>query len=231
MIKPQTMAVRRKIMGVILRSARQAQGRTLDDCAQMLQTSSEEMAKYERGECDISLPELEALSRFLQVPVLDILAGKMPPAPSLPASRSPQARLLRCKIIGTLLRKTRQDAGKTVEEASVQIGCSPETLTQYERGQNDIPALQLQMLTDFFGVPFEGFLESPAAEARPPSPSPTMETRQPLEALAHLPAEFRDFLAAPRNMPFIQIAMELSRFSPQGLRAIAEALLAAQSSG
>jgi len=234
MTKPEAVAVRRKIMGVVLRSSRLAQGRTLEDCAQILQASSEEMAGYERGERDISLLELESLSRFLQAPLLEILSGKMPPPPQPPASRSPQARLVRRKIIGALLRKARQDAGKSAEETGAQIGCSADALTQYERGQSDIPVLHLQALADFLGVPLAQFLESPApAEVTPPSqpPAPVIEERRPTDPLAHLPAELRDFLAAPCNLPYLKIAMELSHFSPQGLRAVAEALLAAQSPG
>jgi len=224
MMKPQTMAIRRKIIGVVLRDVRLARRRTQKDCARVLRCSGKQVSQYEHGQRDISLPELEALAQYLQVPVLDLLSGKTPPLDDEPAPPSPQALRLRAKIIGALMRKSRLESGKSVEEIAEGMGCSPEELLLYERGSEEIPALRLQALAEYLEVPFERFLWSPPQEEAEAAPEPVGE-------LEHLPPEFREFLSAPCNMPYIQVAVELSRLSARGLRAIAEALLATQSPG
>lgn len=223
-MKPDKMAIRRKIMGAVLRGVRLARKRTLEACAEVLGCTGEEIAQYERGERDISLPELEALAQFLQVPVADVIAGRMPSLADEPPTLSSQARLLRAKIIGALLRKARLEAGKTVEEVAAEIECPPEMLERYEKGQEALSVLQLERAAEVLGVPFATFVQAPEMK-----PVPASLVQKPADDLAHLPPEVREFLSAPRNVPYVQVAMELSRFSAQGLRAIAEALLAAQS--
>ena len=69
-------------------------------------------------------------------------------------------------------------------------------------------------------MPLEQFLAAPSA-------LPTRGTATD-DTWSHLGPEQRAFLSSPHHLPYLQIAMELSRFSPEGLRAIAQALLAAQ---
>jgi transcriptional regulator with XRE-family HTH domain len=223
MSKPETLAVRRKIMGLVLRSTRQARERSVQDCAKLLQLSDEAILQIERGERDLSLPELEALAQFLGYPVADLLSGKMPAKTGGPDLRLPQVRLIRDKIIGLTLRRVRQTQGKTVEEVAAEIGCSPEALDQFERGQVSIPSVQLQSWADYVHLPITDLLQMP-----PPGVSPAAASSP--DPLAHLSGEYREFVQSPGNLSYIKAAMSLSRLQPEALSGVAEALSAARPS-
>lgn len=212
-MKLEMSVIRRKIMGVALRQARLAQGRSLEDCAGMIHASAEEIAQIERGVRDLTLPELETLAAYLQVPVSAIVSGQLPAGDTAARALSPQVLALRRKIVGALLRKAREAAGKDVAEVAAALDVAPETVQQYERGQLDIPAAQLVAASDMLQIPLESFLQSPPASALPPMG-------------ADLPEETRAFVASPQSRPYLQLAMALSRFSPEVLRALGEALLA-----
>jgi transcriptional regulator with XRE-family HTH domain len=233
MITADKMAIRRKIMGTALRKARLAQDRSVEALAQQLESAPETIVSYERGETEPTLPELEVMASYLDVPVQDLLEGQVSDRAGLPTA--PQARLIRSKMIGTMLRRARQTADLEIGEVAEQAGCSVESLKQYEKG-HPVPVLQLYALARALEIPFERFFWARAEEkAATPEPAETRAPdsgtgREDVEAaLAGLPPEFREFLAAPKNLPYIQVAIELSRFPAQGLRAVAEALLAAQS--
>ncbi len=211
-MKVETSVIRRKIMGVALRQARLAQGRSLEDCAGVIQASAEEVAQIERGARDLTLPELEVLAAYLQVPVSAVISGQLPTGDAAKVL-SPQVRALRRKIIGALLRKAREAAGKDAAEVAAALGVAPETVQQYERGQLDIPAAQLVVASDILQTPLESFLQSPPSTSLSPS------------ADADLPEEMRTFIASPQSRPYLQLAMALSHLSPQALRALGEALL------
>jgi len=216
-MKPETSVIRRKIMGVALRQARLAQGRSLEDCAGVIHASVEEVAQIERGARDLTLPELETLAAYLQVPVSAVVSGQLPAGDVAAKALSPQARVLQRKIIGALLRKAREAAGKDAAELAAALGVATETAQQYERGQLDIPVTQLVAASELLQAPLESFLQSaPAASPAPEPSAPGIE----------LPEDVRAFVASPYSQPYLQLAMALSRLSPQALRALGEALLA-----
>ena len=68
-INPVALSVRAKKLGVLVRDVRQASGESLQECAQALGVSEETFEAYELGERSPSLPELEALAYYLNVPV------------------------------------------------------------------------------------------------------------------------------------------------------------------
>jgi transcriptional regulator with XRE-family HTH domain len=63
------LAIRRRMIGVLLRQARLAAGKRLADCAQVLGVSTDTMAGYEYGQEDIAFHHLQALAEFLHVPL------------------------------------------------------------------------------------------------------------------------------------------------------------------
>jgi len=62
------MVIRNKIIGVILRQARLAQGRTLDDVAASIGYAPEDLARIELGEIPLPMVELRALAEVLNLP-------------------------------------------------------------------------------------------------------------------------------------------------------------------
>lgn len=65
----EAMAIRRKIVGVLLRQARLEAGKTQKECAAWLGCPASRMSQYELGRTDIPFVELERLAALFQVPL------------------------------------------------------------------------------------------------------------------------------------------------------------------
>ena len=219
MLTANPLAIRRKILGIALRQTRLARRRTPQDLADLLQCSVEQIAEIERGVRDLSLPDLEVVADYLQVSVSDLVAGQGA-APTAPTS--PQARLLRDKVIGASLRKARAEAGRSLEEVSQLMGYSVEQFASYERGLQSMPALELEQLAAHLGLPFPSLTPAPAAEPEPEPRSVAAAVEDP---------EMLTFVSAADSLPYLRLALEISRLPAAGRRAIAVALLAAAQDG
>jgi len=79
------MTIRRKIIGVLLRQARLALGRTLDDIATAQRYTPEHLARIELGEEQIDLVELRSLAKYLNIPFEDFIQKDI--IPLTPAER------------------------------------------------------------------------------------------------------------------------------------------------
>ena len=60
---------RAKILGDLVEKAREHFGRTKKECAAVLGMKSGDYSKVETGEYPVSLPQLEALALFLNIPM------------------------------------------------------------------------------------------------------------------------------------------------------------------
>ena len=65
----ESYRIRAKMIGVLLLDARVKAGRSLNDCATILRTSAEQIERWEFGTEAPSLPQLELLAFYLDVPV------------------------------------------------------------------------------------------------------------------------------------------------------------------
>lgn len=70
-----------------------------------------------------------------------------------------QARILRGKILGALLRDARLDAGKSMKEIGELIGVSSATISSYEHGRRRISLPELELLAYHLDVPLQRFME------------------------------------------------------------------------
>ena len=61
------IALRQRIIGVLLRQLRAERGRTLEDLAEQLSVTPGQIASYELGKSEIPVQELEILARYLNV--------------------------------------------------------------------------------------------------------------------------------------------------------------------
>ncbi|MGA9348947.1 MAG: helix-turn-helix transcriptional regulator [Anaerolineae bacterium] len=155
----EIMALRSKIIGVLLKNVRTRAGRSQKDCARVLGCSPRTISDYEYGRRDISLPELEVLARFLQVPISHFWQEGPEAREEEEKSGSEEVMAIRRKIIGVLLRQARLTAKKTQKDCAEVLGCSVDRASQYERGQRDVPLPALEVLADFLGVPITHFLD------------------------------------------------------------------------
>lgn len=220
MYTKEAMAIRSKIIGVLLRNARIKAGKSQKDCAEVLGCSPDTISQFEHGRKDVTLPQLEILSYFFGLPITyfwDEDAILEEEEMDRPVDK---IMIIRRKMIGVLLRQARLGAGKSQNQCAEALSCSAERISHYERGQRDIPLPELEALADFLSVPMSYFLDEQTAPLSREAP-----TGRGVETFAELPPDVRDFVSNPTNVLYIRIAMKLSTLSVDVLRQIAETLL------
>lgn len=215
----EAVALRNRMIGVLLRDARIQAGRTKQECAKLLGVSVSTIAAYEEGRKPISLPELEVLAFFLDVPVQHfweydarLLSEDSPPPIQ-------EIIALRHRIIGVLLQTARQEAGKSRKDLARLLGCSTDRVAAYERGERPVPLAELEVLARALGRPMEYFLDQagPIGEWE--------EEQRSFRAFRELPPEIREFVSRPINRSYLEVAMKLAEMPAGALRQIAEGLL------
>lgn len=216
----EAMTIRSKIIGVLLRNARTKAGKSRKDCAAVLGCSSDMISRFEYGRKDIALPQLEVLAYFFGLPITYFWDKDAITEEEEMDQPVDEVMTIRRKIIGVLLRQARLDAGKSQKQCAEALSCSVGTISQYERGQRDIPLPELEALADFLDVPIAHFLD----EQTTPLSREAPEGRG-VETFAELPPDVADFVSNPTNVLYLRIAMKLSTLSVDALRQIAETLL------
>ncbi len=214
----EDLAIRSKIIGVLLRNARIKAGKSLRDCAEALGCSSRLVSQYEHGEKDISLPEMEVLASLFGVPITQLWDENALVEEKEAELPQPEIITIRHKMVGVLLRKARLDAGHSQKECAALLGCSSGRISQYEHGKRGIPWPELEVLADFLGVPITYFVDEQLVP-------PDDEEQQDLDRFAELPPEVRDFVLKPINILYLRVAMQLADLSAERIRNIAETLL------
>lgn len=209
---------RAKILGVLIQDARSHAGRSIEDCAAVLSISPEEFRKAESGEYIVSLPQLEVLAIYLDVPMAHFWGTHTLPEPEKHDYGDLLA--LRHKIIGGLLRQARLEAGRYQEDLAEQIGVSAPEIEAYELGTAALPYLHLEKLAKYLGVSMDYFVDDKRG------PLGRHEARQRMQQrLAELPPDVREFVIQPVNMHYLETAMRLSEMDVNRLRDIAASIL------
>jgi transcriptional regulator with XRE-family HTH domain len=222
MMSQEAILTRRRIMGVLLRDARLRAKKSVEEVAQALSCDPDLIAQAEEGQNGLTLPQVECLAHLYQVPLSHFLGeGEL-----LEDKEDPDLLpyqdiiLLRRKIIGVMLRQARLEAGRALEEAATVLDYGPEYLARIELGEEEIDLIELQVLAEALGIAFENLV----SEDLVPS-SADERGRHDLGSLAHLPAEVQEFVANSINLPYLQVAMNLSQMPVETLRQIATGLL------
>lgn len=223
MISVEEKLIRRKITGVLLRTARLRAQKNVEECAAALSRDPAFIVHAELGQESLTLPQLESLARILDLPLSCLLGEQEIPSNSpLPEPIYLQNRMqLRRKIIGALLRQARLESEHTLEELAALLDCEPEDLVQVELGQEPIALSDLQALAETLGLSLDSFL---AEDNHVPQPAQDLET-PPSTDLAHLSPELREFVQEPMNAAYLQIAVNLSQMPAEALRQFASGLL------
>ncbi|WP_322801926.1 helix-turn-helix transcriptional regulator [Thermoflexus sp.] len=215
------LVLRRKILGIALRQAREEAGKTVRECAALLGISSARYRAYESGRRDPTLPELEALAWFFQRPLSALLDPDRPASPGGDGAVGaiPELLALRHRIIGLILRQARERAGKSMREVAAFLGCSPRRIRGYESGEHPIPLIELERLCHYLGVSLSDFYDTDS-----PIGQSVLLVDQ-VERFRALPPEVRSFVTSPVNLPYLRLAMRLAELPADRLRHIAEDLL------
>lgn len=214
------LALRNRIIGLLLRDTREQAGKTKRECAAALGISTSTITAFEEGRKPISLPELEVLAYVLDTPV-SFFWGRDPdlvPAPQpLPLE---EVLALRHRIVGALVRKARQEVDLSQKDLAEVLGCSSGRITSYELGRRPIPLAVLEVLAQHLKLPLDYFLDT--------KEGPVGEWHRQQEAwqqFCELPKHVQEFVVRPANVRYLEVAMKLDQMPAGGLRAIAEGLL------
>ena len=195
-VNPIALTIRAKKLGVLIRDARIAREKSIADCAQALGVPEETFEAYELGEKSPSLPEVEVLAYTLDVP-LDHFWGDRALSTNNEDKRKPDLNRtmdLRQRIIGTLLRKARLEAGLSPEELAEKAWSSPTLLEAYELGEEPIPLPDLEMFSAILDHPLKEFQDK-----RGPVGKWAAEQRSMQEFLALSPKALSGVGAAPER--------------------------------
>lgn len=214
--------LRRKILGVKVRHARTRAGLNLKEAGQALGISGDLLSDIEFGRRDVSLPQLEVMALIFNVPIVYFWSDDVIEEPNLDYPTQ-EAMALRQRIIGTLLRQARTEAGRSQEELAQILGVPSSRIPNYEFGKTEIPLPELELLAEHLNVPLSYFMDqgiSPKA-----SNDDHGATADEIANFSQLPADVREFISNPANLLYINIAMHLSEVSAETLRALAEGLL------
>jgi transcriptional regulator with XRE-family HTH domain len=217
----QTIAIRNRIVSILVKRARLNAAKSQQECADFLGCSPSMFSQYERGVRGLSLPQLEALAYFLDVPVESLLDPEQPyelqEEEQLPMS---QIMELRQRILAVQLRKCREASGLTQQEMGDLLGCSAYMISQYESGKSEIPLAELELAASHCGRKLDDFLDDSTVPR-----GPGVRQGRILARLDELPPDVREFVLKPTNSLYLRIAMLLSDLKADHLRSIAETLL------
>lgn len=211
-------AERAKILGELVQKAREHFGRTKKECAAVLGLSAAAYNEIESGEYPISLPQLEAIALYLNIP-MGYFWGSEPLKTEAEINFSSLISL-RHRVIGVLLSQQRLRSHKSTAELAHALSLDEELLKSYEMGKEPIPYLLLEQLCRQLGVSVSYFLDDLHG------PLGRHEAKQKLERqFQRMSPDMQAFLINPVNTSYLDTAKKLSEMDVAQLRQVAESLL------
>jgi transcriptional regulator with XRE-family HTH domain len=215
------ITIRTKKLGVLIRDARLAARRSVQECAEALGIRKSVFRAYEEGLKPPSLPELETLVFYLDLP-MDHFWGKQAKSESpMRHTKLDLSKLLplRQRKIGALLRQERMKASVSIRNLAHETGIASSRIKAYELGERPIPLPELEILVRTLGGRIESFFDRHGPVGQ------WMISEDTVKQFLEMPVELREFVAMPVNRPYLQLAMKLSNMSRDKLRSVAEDLL------
>jgi transcriptional regulator with XRE-family HTH domain len=215
------IAIRSKTLGLLMRDARTHARRNVAECAQAMGVKPGQFRAYEDGRKAPSLPELEALVYYLDLPIghfwsKEIKSGKTSPHENLDLTK---LLAVRQRKIGALLRQERMNASVSIRNVAVATGLSSSRIKSYEFGERPIPLPELEALVKALGGRVESFFDRTGPIGQ------WMLNEEAISDFLQLPLELRQFVGEPVNRPYLELAMRLSNMSKDKLRSVAENIL------
>lgn len=213
---------RKAEIGRRIRTFREEYGKSLNEFAEGIGISPDELAAYEEGTISPSLPMIEIISFYLEVPVPIILGLESAQEKENHKFDSEKIALileLRNKIIGATLRKERLDQEKSPEEVSEAAGISVDELTQIEMGEKNTPIEELELIADKLNLSVQAMQDQRGPVSK------WMAQQDAHESFSQLSPVLQEFVGKPINHPYLELAQNLSELSVKKLRELAEGLL------
>ena len=215
------ITIRSKKLGILIRDARMTARRNVKECADAIGVKSGTFRAFEEGRKAPSLPELEALVYFLDLPIdhfwsKEIKSNIPSPHESLDL---PKLLAVRQRKIGALLRQERMNASLSIRNLAQATGISGARIKAYELGERPIPLPELEALVTTLGGRIESFFDRSGPIGQ------WLMNEEAIQHFLEMPMELRQFVALPVNRPYVELAMKLSNMSRDKLRSVAEDLL------
>ncbi len=213
--------LRTRKLGVLIRDARLAARKSITEAAQAIGISPAFLRAYEEGRRAPSLPEMEVLAYYLDLPIQHFWdsAALSDDAPRTQSIDLPQLSSLRNRMIGVLLRQKRLQTSISIKSLSFETGIPQGRLTSYEMGERAVPLPELEAILSVIGGQVEMFFDQNGPVGR------WMNDQEAIQEFLKLPPELRDFVCMPVNRPYLELARNLSQLSTDKLRSVAEGLL------
>lgn len=216
------LTIRTRILGALLQDARQSSGKAVIECADILGIAEDAYHAFEDGRGSPTLPQLEILAFFFNVP-LDHFWG----TETRSATRDeeeikanvPNILLLRQRMIGITLRTLRDESGLSIDELAEMTGIAANQIEAVERGAEALPLTELETLTRALHANLNDLVDSHGPIGS------WLQLQREFDGFAQLPPEIRAFVALPINQSYLELAIKLSEMSAQRLRTIAESIL------
>lgn len=210
-----------KKMGVLLKVARTRRGESKKSCGDILGVSSRTISKFESGEKSPSLPELEVLAYYLDIPLENFWEDTAPDHQDRMKGLTNLGKRLELRNlkIGAALRKYRQEANLSMKEVADKLGITTYRLKSYEKGTFPVPVAELNAMARLYDHQLSDLVvdSGPIAD--------WAHSKQAGNAFVDLPVELQDFVLKPVNRPYLEIAVKLSQMSVDQMRDVAERLL------
>jgi transcriptional regulator with XRE-family HTH domain len=217
----QLIQIRTRKLGLLMADARNSRRRTVEETAQAIGIPTDQLQSIEKGEKAPSLPLLESIAFFLDIPLeqfwgSSLLSDKLKDENF---SQNQRLRQLRDRIIGASLRVHRSQQNFSIHELSLATSIPEEYLVKYEQGEISVPLPELEILAKTFDVRLEEFYDQKSAIGKWRAQQMLVREFQALSS------DLQDFVSKPVNQPYLQLALKLSELPAEKLRGIAENLL------
>lgn len=215
------ITLRAKKLGILIRDARLASRRSTKECAAAINVTNGVFKAYEEGRKAPSLPELETLVYYFELPINHFWSNEsLSDAPArIDELDLPRLTELRHRMIGAFLRQERMNASLSMKSVSEQTGISTSRLKRYELGERPIPLPELEVILKVLGGRIETFFDQGGPIGQ------WMAQQRAVQQFLDMPAELQNFVSQPVNRPYLDLARKLSEMSTDKLRSVAEDLL------
>lgn len=215
----KALTLRTKKIGILMIDARRSARQTPESCAHVMQVSLEEYRKFEYGEIMPSLPQLEVLAYYLDIPLDHFWGNKATSEEPLFSLNTMALLPLRNRVIGITLRQLRLNAEVSAEDFAAQMDLDPTLLNRYELGEEAIPLPLLEQLLAALNENISIVADQHGQIGK------WYKQQKAVGSLETYPVEIQDFVAKSINEPYLELARKLSELDAKKLRSIAEGLL------
>jgi transcriptional regulator with XRE-family HTH domain len=218
----ELLTVRKRILGVLLRDARVTSGHSLEETADLLGISTADYSRFESGEHTPTLPELEVLAYFFNIPIKHFWGTQTLTETQEDRNikeRVPELKMLRQKVIGAQIHQLRDKAGVTQADVAQKANLSVGQIELVERGMLELPVTVLEQVASAVHASLDDLIDGHGTVGN------WLQAQDQFDAFAELPPEIRAFIIRPINRSYLELAVRLSNMKVDQLRGIAESIL------